>query len=246
MSHNNSRSRKRASKNGKRTGNKNALGHGVYAKDLLLPWESREDFERLFAEIYLELRPDGCLEKEFVLDIAHFRWQKRRIQKLWHAAVNDDPFVKDLVRSGKKSWSGITGFLRSQGESLSGVTQTIGTFCLELIAAMNEMNAEMLESKYKKADFEKTQKKVELIRELIGNSLVPLMQMLNKGPSAEATLRHVYSPEYLEPILRLEAMIDARIDKHLAKLVTLQEYKRLRELHGSDGNKILELQSERK
>jgi hypothetical protein len=35
-------------------------------------------------------------------------------------------------------------------------------------------------------------------------------------------------PEYLEPTIRLEAMIDARIDKALARLVSLQEQKRVR------------------
>ena len=35
-------------------------------------------------------------------------------------------------------------------------------------------------------------------------------------------------PSSLEPIIRLEAMIDARIDKALARLVSLQEYERVR------------------
>jgi hypothetical protein len=35
-------------------------------------------------------------------------------------------------------------------------------------------------------------------------------------------------PSSLEPIIRLEVMIDARIDKALARLVGLQEYERVR------------------
>src|SRR3984893_3810776 len=35
-------------------------------------------------------------------------------------------------------------------------------------------------------------------------------------------------PSSLEPIIQLEAMIDARIDKALARLVSLQEYERVR------------------
>jgi hypothetical protein len=46
--------------------------------------------------------------------------------------------------------------------------------------------------------------------------------------SAEDSLRRTYSPEYLEPIIRLEAMIDAPIDEALARLASLQEYKRVR------------------
>jgi hypothetical protein len=63
--------------------------------------------------------------------------------------------------------------------------------------------------------------------EVLTNLAVPMMQSLRNGPSAENTLKYVYSPERLEPAIRLEASIDARIDKLLARLVNLQEYKKL-------------------
>ena len=56
----------------------------------------------------------------------------------------------------------------------------------------------------------------------------PLIETFDLRPGAEDSLHRTYSPEYLEPIIRLEAMIDARIDKALARLVSLQEYKRVR------------------
>jgi hypothetical protein len=56
---------------------------------------------------------------------------------------------------------------------------------------------------------------------------IPLIDAFEDRPNAEDSLRRAYSPEYLEPIIRLEAMIDARIDKALTRLVNLKEYKRL-------------------
>jgi hypothetical protein len=56
---------------------------------------------------------------------------------------------------------------------------------------------------------------------------IPLIEAFKDRPNAEDSLRRTYSPEHLEPIVRLEAMIDARIDKALARLVNLKEYKRL-------------------
>jgi hypothetical protein len=56
---------------------------------------------------------------------------------------------------------------------------------------------------------------------------IPLIEAFENCPSAEDSLRRTYSPEYLEPIIRLEAVIDARIDKALGRLVNLKEYKRL-------------------
>jgi hypothetical protein len=60
------------------------------------------------------------------------------------------------------------------------------------------------------------------------NFTTPLIDALEAEPSVADSFRRTYSPEYLEPIIRLEAMIDARIDKALARLVSLQEYKRMR------------------
>ena len=56
---------------------------------------------------------------------------------------------------------------------------------------------------------------------------IPLIEAYKDRPNAEDSLRRTYSPEYLELIIRLEAMIDARIDKALARLINLKEYKRL-------------------
>jgi hypothetical protein len=54
-----------------------------------------------------------------------------------------------------------------------------------------------------------------------------LTEALGPRLSAEDLLGRTYSPEYLEPLVRLEAMIDARIDKALARLLSLKEYKRI-------------------
>ena len=60
------------------------------------------------------------------------------------------------------------------------------------------------------------------------NSLLSLTKTktLDSLPSTEMTLDSAYSPEYLEPIIRVEALIDARIDKLLGRLASLKEYKR--------------------
>jgi hypothetical protein len=45
---------------------KNALTHGIYGKDILLPWESREEFEKLLVELQDEFQPSGRMENEIV------------------------------------------------------------------------------------------------------------------------------------------------------------------------------------
>jgi hypothetical protein len=78
----------------------------------------------------------------------------------------------------------------------------------------------------KLVDSEIVQAKAHL--DVTKNFTIPLIEALEAHPSVEDSLRRTYSPEYLERIIRLEAMIDARIDKALARLVSLQEYERVR------------------
>jgi ParB-like chromosome segregation protein Spo0J len=90
----------------------NALTHGIYGKDILLPWESRDDFEKLLADLREEFRPDGLMENEIIFDVAHFRWQKYRVRQMYVAAAYGDPFVSDLVRARQKSWVGLLRHVR--------------------------------------------------------------------------------------------------------------------------------------
>src|SRR6516165_1206306 len=69
-------------------------------------------------------------------------------------------------------------------------------------------------------------------RIVMNDFTIPLIEAYKDRPNAEDSLRRMYSPEYLEPIIRLEAMIDARIDKALGRLANLKEYKRLAATYG--------------
>jgi hypothetical protein len=64
MSKINAKSSKEPINDAKSIRNKNALVHGVYAEDVLLPWESREDLEKLLADLREEFGPDGRMEEE--------------------------------------------------------------------------------------------------------------------------------------------------------------------------------------
>jgi hypothetical protein len=55
----------------KSNGPKNALTHGLYARDLVLPWKNEEDFIGLCESLREELFPSGPTGEAAVLDIAH-------------------------------------------------------------------------------------------------------------------------------------------------------------------------------
>ena len=64
----------------KRPRNRNALVHGLYAKDVLLPWDSKEDFERLHEDLKAEFCPNGRDEEEAVLHLTFLHWDRQTLR----------------------------------------------------------------------------------------------------------------------------------------------------------------------
>ena len=57
------------------------------SRNAILAFEEREAFEALVADLRTELQPIGRLEEEIVFELAHIRWQKRRMLRMWRAAA---------------------------------------------------------------------------------------------------------------------------------------------------------------
>ena len=216
---------KHSTNTGKKHKNTNALVHGVYAKDLIFPWEDRDDFEKLHADICAEFNPDGRLEEETLLDIAHWRWQKQRIRKMWHAATLQDPYVMELVELGKKSYSGIRRHLREETMGSQSIVNSLLEVLSDYTQQATKVGRTLKKAGSEKADIDAEGSKINSILSVMSDHVVDLIKALQAGPNAERTLGKAYSPTYLEPILRLEAMIDGRIDKALMRLANLKAYK---------------------
>ena len=129
---------------------KNALIHGIYASDILLPDESEEGLTQLYQTLRSDLNPESPLEEETVLDIVRLHWLKRRAIKAAKGNYSERPVSTD-----------------------------------------------------------------------------ELMKMC-KDPSLLAKPAEViYEPADLEHIIKLEAMIDTRIEKALARLARIKEFRRM-------------------
>src|SRR4051812_18074397 len=105
--------RHRSKTSSKRRAKKNALVHGIYSRDVVLPWERRTEFDRLLCELREEWSPEGRMEEETVLDLAMQVWRKRRVSKLYAAQAHADPFAEEIAKTGLQSFSGIRKSLRS-------------------------------------------------------------------------------------------------------------------------------------
>jgi hypothetical protein len=199
---------------------------GLSVRDVLLPWESKEDFERLHQELTAELSPHGRMEEDIVLDVAILRLRKHRLLKMKRLADYKDPFFIELMQSGKKSWSAIRRYLREQDEDGKTISGAIGNALSELTETAKELAPALKTKGMDKEEVDRTEQKLSGVMRVVAEHL-PLLHAVDAGPSARKSFERTYLPENDDGILKYEAALDSRIDKLLGRLVNLKEYKRV-------------------
>src|SRR6516225_3566975 len=90
----------------KKDRSKNALKHGAFSRELILPGESRKDYERLLAELEAEYSPSGPTETYLVNRLASLLWRERRLQVYRQAMLENR--VRTIERNNDKIyWRGV-------------------------------------------------------------------------------------------------------------------------------------------
>jgi hypothetical protein len=96
------------SEQGKASASRNAMRFGLFTRQLLLPGEDMEAFERLRTGLYAQLQPVGELERLYVERLFASAWRLRRtlaaegrILARWHQHHRDLRSVPDLMSEQK-------------------------------------------------------------------------------------------------------------------------------------------------
>jgi hypothetical protein len=71
----------------KRAKIKNALKHGVYSREVMLPGENIRDYEALAAEANEEWVPEGLTERSLVGRLVELYWRKQRLDRYEHSKL---------------------------------------------------------------------------------------------------------------------------------------------------------------
>jgi hypothetical protein len=211
--------------NKKKTRSHNALVHGLYAKDVLLPWDCQEDFEKLHADLKAEFFPCGRAEEETVFDLAFLHWNKRTVWRMRQTAVLKDPFTLDILQTKRKSWSGIRKGLRAAANDIRTLQGMADANFAKLMSRVENLQKK-IDKCSDKEEIKLLEEKMAAFLRVISEHAVPLVQTLMQSPNAEQAFDKAYAPESMEKLVRLEAALDARIAKVLARLVGLKEFKR--------------------
>jgi hypothetical protein len=209
--------------------NRNAMVHGLYASEIILPWESEQEFERLHQDLKEEWSPCGRMELETVFALARLFWIKRRLMRTWELGFRKDPLVQDIVNSGKKSWAEIHNYLRDQAKNDFSAGEAAKDLHSKMQATLQLLSEELGKRAGKGPDWDNIHKLHQQWQVHMGQiHKFFLLPAKTEHPSNRTQiLDQAYEPEALEKIVRLEAALDTRIDKTVARLVNLKEYKRL-------------------
>ena len=212
-------------KTSKKLGARIRLTHGIYAKDILPPWESRADFEKMHADLKLEFLPRGRAEEEAVLDLALLHWHKHTLWRLRQSELLKDPFMHDIVQTHKKSWTAIRKQLREISRNERTMIGTLEGNLQKLAAQMQRLQQKM-ETSTEREELATLQANMQALTDVMGTHAIPLLQQVKGGPDPESSFEQAYAPQCLEKIYQLEAILDARIAKVLSRLVGIKEFKR--------------------
>jgi len=202
----------------------NALLHGLYAKDVLMPWDSKEDFLSLHQELIDEFFPNGRAEEEAVLDLAFLHWQKRTLRRLWQSAVLRDKFTDDIIQTQAQSWSEIRKRLRAAARDERTLLGTIEDTVTTGVSEVQRLGMKI--AKNSGPQVKDLAPRMDALLKTLTDSLLPLLNAQRQAPDAEQAFEKAHAPECLEKVMRLEASVDARITKVLSRLVGIKEFKR--------------------
>lgn len=223
----------------------NALSHGLYASEIVLPWEDETHFLELLNEFRMEYQPDGPTEKELTLDLARLRWHKRRMMRSAQLKFYEDATARRIGQATKGSFNEFTRAVEAEAANNIEIQEMLRRYAAlierELVSIMEQHPVELLAAEeYRVAARELDRDRLSLISKAATEFLVPLAKKIQGVRDESDIVNLAYSPDALEKVFRLEAMIDARFDKTLGRLLALQDYKRsvrMRQIEQSTGKR---------
>lgn len=206
---------------------KNALKHGLYASDIVLPWERTSDFLGLLEDFRKEWCPDGATEYELVSDLAHWRFLKRRLVRMAQLAVHKSPFAEDIAESGAKSLKEHRAFLQEQAKSDKDLRASLNRMVRKTTKNLTKLQREATKSALKSGQFEEAAKSAETILNVLQDRVLPMVTQVESVMSAATEFERFYAPDTMAQVINLQGMVDTRFEKTLARLIMVKEYKRI-------------------
>ena len=221
---------------------KNALSHGAYSSQVVMPWENEQEFKGLHKSFQEQLFPDGALEEAAVYDLADLHWKKRRLNIGSQLAFRRDRDVSALTEAARlNGWEGIAEHFaktldnnESARETMRSINKALREVVVPTYGLVTKRMEQMLlpdgaNQESKQSTAAELEKLTALMIEMKAAAAVvgaPL-RVIESHNLDESACERAYRPDLMERELKILAEIDKRIEKTIVRLVQLKEYKRI-------------------
>ncbi len=99
----------------------NALKHGAFSKQWLLPGESAEVLEKLKEAVFDELRPEGVINSTVAEAVVATLRDLGRVDKIWGVFFAVHPIARMLEKSKGEVTAELESYVREQEEKLNAL-----------------------------------------------------------------------------------------------------------------------------
>ena len=198
----------------------NAITHGAYAENLILPGESIREFKLLHRALIDEWKPTGALEEDTVLTLAQCIWLKRRVDRFYQREASwaqQHPAEEEINDVGRRA-------------KLLEKVQTLQDLN-EVIADLPDIYKRWMDAAIPRSQFKDEKSWIDGVKSKILDMLVQhrLVVILHIESQQFKAFKAGEVRELTAKKITLDERLAARIDKALKRLAQLKTFKQVLE-----------------
>ncbi len=198
--------------------NKNAFKHGAYAKEILLPNESAEEFEKHLQAFRLKYNPIGEPEEAVVRDLAAIQWVKDRLNGALRQCFQHSELIVSEI--GESPLDLIVHSFKASQELMTSMSDT----ALARVDKISQAKLGLLNGTTPE-EREKVLKAADQLSQSSRESSIILQGMVDVASGLLSAARNPLS-QNVDVVLKLQEQLDRRYDKAVQRLIIMKEYDR--------------------
>jgi hypothetical protein len=193
---------------------KNALTHGAYASDIVLPGENRAAFLHLLEGVREQFCPLSALEDAAVFELTGLQWKKQRVDRFMQVQLMNTEFARKLEAGGKNSAGGIHRMLHR--ECVEPESEKEDRQLAKLMKALSQRRKSADPKDHK--DFDSL---IALVADWQQFRKESAQRMAEFNSDAGTPLK------LMEKAAKIQDLLDSNIDRKIKRIVMLKEYDRM-------------------
>ncbi len=187
----------------------NSLQHGILARDAVLAWENRDEYNALVIKLTKQFNPSTPLEQHYLAELVNVMWRKARLKKA-EKKTYEGSFDTDSLDKLYQTLS--------EHESLMAVIET-ATSIDEISDKIPECIKEHHSYEYYSDDIERFNSHIEREIELIKSNISKRIDTNNAAENGN----HFFNNPLHEKLMRYETLLDRKMERILSVLYRLKE-----------------------